>query len=178
MEEPEVPTEHLHETISEKIEEAEHKLKKKGWTIYLAVSTAIMAVLAAVSSLQAGHHSNEAMISQIKSTDQWAHYQSKGIKYDIVENMLLNKPADSDKLKEKLAQYKEDQTEIFKEATESEKESKENLESYKTLATAVTFFQISIAISAISMLTDKRFLWFCAMALSLVGVWQFIMGMM
>ncbi len=178
MEEPEVPTEHLHESIHERIEEAGHKLKKKGWTLYLAVSTAIMAVLAAVSSLQAGHHSNEAMISQIASTDQWAHYQAKAIKYDIVENMLLSKTADSIKLKEKLVKYKEEEAEIFKEATESEKESKADLEIYKTLAMSVTFFQIAIAISAISMLTDKRFLWYGAIILSMVGVWQFIMGMM
>jgi hypothetical protein len=177
MEEPEVPTEHLHESIHEKIEEAEHKIKKKGWTIYLAVSTAFMAVLAAVSSLQAGHHSNEAMVSQIKASDQWAFYQAKGIKAGIIENMLLNKPVDSLALKDKLVKYKSEQDEISKQAKEDENESANNLRLYKILATAVTFFQISIAISAISMLTDKRFLWFCAIALSLVGAWQFIMGM-
>ena len=178
MEEPEVPTEHLHESIHEKIEEAEHEIKKKGWIIYLAVSTAFMAVLAAVSSLQAGHHSNEAMINQIKASDQWAFYQAKGIKSGITENMLLSKPADSVKLKDKLAKYKSDQDEISKEAKEDETESANDIRLYKILATAVTFFQISIAISAVSMLTNKRFLWFCALALSLVGAWQFIMGMM
>ena len=135
-----------------------------------------MAVLAAISSLQAGHHSNEAMIAQIKSTDQWSHYQAKAIKYEIIENMLLNKPADSAKLKAKLEQYKSDQADISKEATELEKESAKDLDGYKILAEAVTFFQIAIAISAISMLTRKKFLWYIALLLMLVGAFHFIMG--
>ncbi|HTB31888.1 MAG TPA: DUF4337 domain-containing protein [Bacteroidia bacterium] len=178
MEEPEVPTEHLHESIEEKVEELGKEAGKKGWSILVAVSTAIMAVLAAVSSLQAGHHSNEAMIAQIKASDQWAFYQAKGIKAAITENMLLNKPADSAKLNDKLAKYKSDQDEISKEAKEDESESAKDLNIYKILAEAVTFFQISIAISAISMLTQKKFLWYIALALTLFGAFHFIMGNM
>ncbi len=178
MEEPEVPTEHLHETIEEKVEELEKESGKKKWSLLVAVSTAIMAVLAAVSSLQAGHHSNEAMISQIQASDQWAYYQAKGIKAAVIENMLLAKPADSAKLTEKLAKYKSDQEDITKEAKEDEAESAKNLSLYKILAEAVTFFQISIAISAISMLTQKKFLWYIALALTLFGAFHFIMGNM
>lgn len=76
MEEIEVPTEHLHETIHEKVGEA-------GWFRYVAISTALMAVFAAFSSLMAGHHSNEALIDQIKASDQWSYFQAKGIKGEI-----------------------------------------------------------------------------------------------
>ena len=48
MEEIEVPTEHLHEEIQERAEE-----KKEKWTLYVALSTAFMAVLAAVAGLLA-----------------------------------------------------------------------------------------------------------------------------
>jgi Domain of unknown function (DUF4337) len=178
MEDPEVPTEHLHESIEEKVKEAEKEVEKKGWSLLVAVSTALMAVLAAISSLQAGHHSNEAMIAQIKASDQWAFYQAKGIKAGIIENMLLNKPADSAKLTERLAKYKSDQDEISKEAKEDETESANNLKSYKILAEAVTLFQISIAISAISILTRKKFLWYIAIALTLFGAFHFILGNM
>ena len=71
MEEIEIPTEHLHETIHEKAEEAK-KEKENGWFTYVAISTALIAVLAAISGLMAGHHSNEALIQQIKASDQWA----------------------------------------------------------------------------------------------------------
>ncbi len=69
MDEIEVPTEHLHETIKEKVEELNEK-EPSHFSMYIAISTALMAVLAAISSLLAGHHSNEAMIDQIKASDQ------------------------------------------------------------------------------------------------------------
>ena len=82
MDEIEVPTEHLHEVIHEKLEE-EMNHHQTGWSVYVAISTALMAVLAAVSSLLAGHHSNESIVNQIKASDQWSYYQAKGIKSEI-----------------------------------------------------------------------------------------------
>jgi hypothetical protein len=177
MEDPEVPTEHLHESIAEKIEEVEKEVEKKGWLIYLAISTAFMAVLAAMSSLQAGHHSNEALISQVKASDQWAYYQAKGIKSDITQLMLVNGTGqDTTKLKNKLAQYKNEQEQIKAEAQHDEKESEEHLERHVILSRAVTLFQVSIAISAIAILTRKKFLWYIALLVTLAGAFQFIMG--
>src|SRR5258708_24319678 len=75
MEEPEVPTEHLHEHIKE---HAEHSIEK--WILGVALSSALLAAFAAVASLLAGHNVNEAVISQIESSDQWRYYQSKSIK--------------------------------------------------------------------------------------------------
>ncbi len=179
MEDPEVPTEHLHESIEEKVEEAEKEIGKKGWNIYLAISTAFMAVLAALSSLQAGHNSDEALISQVKASDQWAYYQAKGLKYDITQLMLSsNTGQDTSKLRKKLNQYVADQADIKTEAQKDEKESAEHLERHVILSRAVTFFQVSIAISAIAILTRRRFLWYIALLLTLAGAFQFIMGNM
>src|ERR1041385_8033367 len=91
MEDPEVPTEHLHEEINERAKEG------KRWSLYVAISTAFMAVLAAIAALMAGHYSNEALIEQIKASDQWAYYQAKGIKAEIAalspskDTMLIEK---------------------------------------------------------------------------------------
>lgn len=49
----------------------------------VAVSTALMAVLTAIRAHIAGHHANEAVIDQIRSSDQWNYYQAKGIKAEI-----------------------------------------------------------------------------------------------
>jgi hypothetical protein len=81
MEEIEVPTEHLHEEIQEKAEE-----QKEKWILYVALSTAFMAVLAAVAGLLAGHHANEALIERVKASDQWNFYQSKNLKQEIAIN--------------------------------------------------------------------------------------------
>ncbi|PWT70492.1 MAG: hypothetical protein C5B59_20475, partial [Bacteroidetes bacterium] len=63
MEEMEVPTEHLQEKIHEEAEE-----KKERWTLYVALSTAFMAVLAAIAGLMSGHHANEALINQVEAS--------------------------------------------------------------------------------------------------------------
>jgi len=173
MEEIEVPTEHLHETIEEKVEDA-IKENEKGWSMYVAISTALIAVLAAISALMAGHHSDEALIAQIKASDQWAYYQAKGIKAEI-KALALNSgkatQADVDK-------YKSEQDDIKKEATADEDESAGHLVRHMKLAKAVTLFQIAIAISAIAILTRKKFLWYSSMALALVGAWFFILGLL
>src|SRR5437773_11960581 len=75
MEEAEVPLEHLHEEIHF---HAEHGGEK--WISWVALSTAILAVLAAIAGLLSGSHANEAMMKQSESSDQWAFYQAKGIK--------------------------------------------------------------------------------------------------
>src|SRR6476659_127944 len=144
MEEIEIPTEHLHETIQEKAKEH----GETGWFRYVAISTAFMAVLAAVSGLMAGHASNEALISQIQASDQWSYYQAKGIKAEIKTLQAGTGIAEAGAAEK----YKAEQEEIKKEAEALQLESKAHLSKHVKLAQSVTLFQIAIAISAISML--------------------------
>ncbi|MBB5636317.1 hypothetical protein HDE68_002205 [Pedobacter cryoconitis] len=170
MEEIEIPTEHLHETIAEKSEEA-LKGNENKWIMYLAISTALVAVFAAIAGLMAGHHSNEALIEQIKASDQWAYYQAKGIKAEI-RSLRVNGTDDA----AKIAQYKKEQQEIKKIATAHEKLSEDHLDKHVSLAKAVTLFQIAIAISAISILTKRKSLWYLGLLFSLAGIFSFLYG--
>ena len=177
MEDIEVPTEHLDENIREKAEESKDK-----WTLYLAISTAIMAVFAALGSLMAGHHSNEALIGQIRASDNWAYYQAKGIKYEITQSILLNNANPSvqatREINARQDKYKTDQEESKKKAEEAEKDSEMHLKKHITFARAVTSFQIAIAVSAIAILAKRKFLWYFGLALSVIGVALFAMGLM
>src|SRR5213079_2223997 len=80
MEEAEVPLEHLHEKVKET---AEHT--GVTWISWVALSTAILAVLAAIAGLLSGSHANEAMMDQIKASDQWSYYQAKSIKAAVLD---------------------------------------------------------------------------------------------
>jgi Domain of unknown function (DUF4337) len=171
MEEQEVPTEGLSEQINEQAEK-EKAEKEKSWSFYIAISTALIAVLAAISSLMAGHHSNEALIEQIKASDQWAFYQAKGIKADVVSLNRDNYFRDS--LEKK---YKAQQQDIKKEAEKDQKASETHLQKHILLAKSVTLFQISIAISAISILSKKRILWYFAILIAITGIVFFISGL-
>jgi hypothetical protein len=68
MEEAEVPLEHLHEEIHH---HAEHD--GTPWISWVALSTAVLAVLAAIAGLLSGSHANEAMMNQIEASDQWGY---------------------------------------------------------------------------------------------------------
>ena len=168
MEDIEVPTEHLHETIQEKAAE----LKEKGWFRFVAISTALMAVFAAISGLMAGHYSNEALIEQIQASDQWSFYQAKGIKAEIKTIQTANINADTSLV----ARYKVEQVEIKHKAEELANNSKLFLKKHVSLAQAVTFFQIAIAISAISMLTKKKSLWIASLLISVAGLVLFFIS--
>ena len=170
MEEIEVPTEHLHEEINEKAEELVRKSENK-WTLFVAISTALMAVLAALASLFAGHHSNEALIMQIKASDQWNYYQAKSIKAEVrklePQTAVIKSTDEVNKEEESVKSIAED----------DEKKSAAHLERHVTLATAVTFLQVAMAVSAISIITRRRFLWYGAMGVAVIGGYFFIMGL-
>src|ERR1051325_3369409 len=80
MEEAEVPLEDLHERVKET---AEHR--GTVWISWVALSTATLAVLAAIAGLLSGKHANEAMMNQIEASDQWNYYQAKSIKASVLD---------------------------------------------------------------------------------------------
>jgi hypothetical protein len=95
-EEIEVETKDLQETIQElHEEEAERKAeeKKSSWTKYVGLTTAILAVFAAVGALQSGSLVNEALMHQVKSSDTWNQYQASRQKehlYTLAINSMLD----------------------------------------------------------------------------------------
>jgi hypothetical protein len=173
MEELEDPTEHLQEQIHERAEEKKREEKER-WIFYVALSTAFMAVMAAIAGLLSGHQANEALIEQIKSADQWNFYQAKSIKSEIAASTdkilqaLPGKNADETS-KQNLDRYEKEKEDIKQKAEEQEKKSEQHLQTHVTLSKAVTIFQIAIALSAISILTRKKTLWYGSLILTVVG---------
>jgi hypothetical protein len=174
-EELEVPTEKLHESIH-----AEAEKSAEQWILRVALSTAVLAVLAAITALLAGHHANEAMIEQIQSADQWAYFQAKGIKAAVLESKMellagLGKDVGA-KDKEKAVEYKKEQKDIEEVARDKERSSSAHLTTYNVLARGVTLFQIAIALSAISVLTRRKWLWYISGVLGFAAMVFLIQG--
>ncbi|HTR52307.1 MAG TPA: DUF4337 domain-containing protein [Kofleriaceae bacterium] len=174
-EEIEVPTEHLHEKMEE---EAEHGRR---WIVRVAVSSALLAVAAAISALFAGGRANEAILKQMQATDQWAFYQAKGIKSSVTQAKLdtldaLGKPAAAEE-KAKIAKYDGEQKQIEEQGHALEDESELLMHSHEHLALAVTFFQIAIAIGAISVLAKIPLLWFASLGAGAAGILFMAIGL-
>jgi hypothetical protein len=171
VEEAEVPLENLHEEIHHR---AEHG--GEAWISWVALSTAILAVLAAIAGLLSGMHANEAMMSQIEAADKWAYYQAKGIKAAVLDAKTSLTSAPNEEDRAKAERYQEEQSEIQKEANEKQAEAKSNFHQHETLARGVTMFQIAIAIAAISALTKKRRFWLVSLLFGIAGCVFLVIG--
>ncbi|MDB5017345.1 MAG: hypothetical protein JWQ84_2177 [Mucilaginibacter sp.] len=179
MEEIENFSENIHEQSNE---HAHHILSegKEKWVLYVALTTAVVAVLAAIAGLLAGDHADEAMLAQIRSSDQWAFYEAKSIKSEMIasSNKLLlamgKTPAAQDSAK--IRSNKSDQAKIMQEAKDAQKESDEHVAKHKILARAVTLFQVAIAIGAISIITKRKALWLASMGFAVIGIFFLMQG--
>ena len=192
MEEPEVPLEASQEHIQHHALHGEGNEKK--WVLGVALSSAVFAALAAVASLQAGHHANEAIVAQIESSDEiikasdtWTQYQAKSIKGAIAESrVLLLKSLDKTPTAEDQAaveHYRNDQKTTSDSAREYEQKAKDfraegerHLATHVPLARAVTMFQVSIAVAAISVLTQRRIFWWVSLLFGAVGIYFVVTG--
>jgi hypothetical protein len=175
--------ENYSENIHEQSNEHAHHILSEGkerWVLYVALTTAVIAVLAAITGLLAGDHSDEAMLAQIKSSDQWAFYQAKGIKTDVIatsNNLLIamgKTPAAKDTAK--VNANRKEQAKIMAEAKSLAKESNEHVKLHKILARGVTLFQVAIAIGAISIITKRKALWIASMGFAAIGVFFLLQG--
>ncbi len=154
MEEAEVPLEHLQEEIHH---HAEHG--GTPWISWVALSTAVLAVLAAIAGLLSGSHANEAMMNQIEASDQWGYYQAKSIKASVLEATMTLASSATAQDKEKAEKYQEEQA-----------DAKANFHKHEVFARSVTMFQIAIAIAAISALTSKQRFWIVSLVFGGAGV--------
>src|SRR5882672_10862768 len=134
--------EKLEEATERAVEAAEHRA---AWVVALSFSTAVIAVFAAIASLQSGAYSNEAliqkneaMLSQAKASDQWSYYQAKGIKGIVyttqAATVKTSNPELSNLARQEAERYAAEQKEISEEAKKFEEEVKaRNEESNRSL---------------------------------------------
>jgi hypothetical protein len=151
MEEQEVGMEGVHEIVHE------HS-GRVSWAEKVALTTALLAVFAAITSLMSTHESDQSILKKVAASDKWSYYQAKGIKGMITQN-----PSES-------ARYKSEQEEIKKEADELDRASEEATHIHEFFAYSVTIFQVATAIGAIGVLVQKKIFWYTSLALGMVGV--------
>jgi uncharacterized protein DUF4337 len=171
MEEAEVPLEDLQEHVHHS---AEHGGEK--WISWVALSTAILAVLAAIAGLLSGKNANEAMLSQIESSDQWNYYQAKSIKASVLDAKIALATTRDESDVAKRERYEKEQEEIKSEAEQKQTQSKSDFHRHEVYARGVTMFQIGIAIAAISALTRKRRFWIVSLLFGLAGCVFLVLG--
>ena len=167
------------------------ELKDK-WQGWLALSTAIMAVLAALTTLYMGKFSSRAIMAQGQESDQWAYYQAKSIKghtFEINKKTLelqfltqkgLSPEAAAEykktlnKYGEELKRYDGEKKEIKEKAEGIAKAKLKAQEMGGDFAYALIFLQIALMLSSIASLTKRHYLWYIALLCNLGWLFFFL----
>ncbi len=180
---PEVETEKLREAIEEELEREGGRLLRT-----IALTTALLAALAALASLRAGATANEALALKTEATrlqaeasDQWAYYQAKGVKAAVQDAVRAAwaaagkaPPADASA---KAARYADEQQEIARKAAEKERErdarereAEALMHAHHRYAAAVALFQVAIALGAVAALTRNSLVWYASLIVGAGGL--------
>src|SRR3989442_2565098 len=179
---PEVETDKLREAVQEELER-----EGGGFLRRIALTTAVLAAVAAIAALKAGSTANEALVLKTEATrlqaeasDQWTYYQAKGVKLAVAQAaeapwQALGKRAPGDLLQQQqryAAEQGESKTKA--EALERERDARSRaadhlLHQHHGFANAVALFQVAIALRALAALTRNRVIWLASLSLGSVG---------
>lgn len=152
----------------------------------IALLTAVLSTIGAIVNFASGNAQtealflkNESILRQTQASDQWAYYQSKSTKSHIanavaaiatdpqVRQRLL---AERDNEDQARLQVQKEASRLQAESQRLARESDAKLRPHEHFARALTFLQIGIALSAITVLTRRRWLLWGAAASALVGI--------
>ena len=155
--------------------EIEHVAQHGGdaFTSRLAVLTAVLSTVGAIFGYMGGHSQNaalmfknEAAIQKTAASNQWNYYQAKSSKQNLAElSVTLTQGEARQKFEQAIDRYKQEKEEIKAEAEKleaasnvAEDRSAAEMHVHERWALATTLLQIAIALSAVTLLTRKRWL--------------------
>jgi hypothetical protein len=180
----EIETSELQEAISELQEER----KRGGWLNYVGLTTALLAVFAAVGALQSSSLVNEGLINQIKASDTWNEYQASRQK-DHLYTLALNAMADaggafssksaaarSKEYRGKVADELAKERDRSAEARKLESESAAQIHKQHYFEYSVGLIQVAIALSAIAALARVKPVWYFGLLAGAGGIALFVAG--
>jgi hypothetical protein len=186
--------------IREKLEDLREQQEKdehaQSWIRGVALTTALMAVLAAVAALQASFQadeallaSNDAILAQAKATDTWNEFQADGLK-DILRQIQATQATDpqaaadfraeSQRRSNLAGQELNQAQELEKERDARQAQSAKAGSVHDRFAWSVAALQVGIGLASVAALTRRKAVWwlggaFGGLGAALVG-WGFTGG--
>jgi len=166
--------------------------QKEKWQGWLALSTAIVAVLAALTTLYMGKYSSRAIMAQGQESDQWAFYQAKGIKQHNFEmgrkalelqyrsqkglppQVAVEYEKTLAKYDEEIKRYDGEKKEIKSKAEGIAAAKFKSQEMSGNFAYSLIFLQIAIMLSSLASLTKRHYLWYIALLCNLGWFYFFL----
>lgn len=164
------------------------EIKGKKFTRRVALTTAIFAVILAITSLGGNNAMKEMLLAQQQASDQWAFYQAKVVrehlyrsqklrlKVDLLERGSSMKPEAREKFESMLKNMGEEETRYGTEKKEIEKEAKKLEQERDVNRSKDPYFdygevllQIAIVMASISIISGSRPIFYFALVGAILG---------
>ncbi len=168
------------EELHEIEEHAEHSSRDPS-LLPVTFTMAVLAVVLAATTLMGHRAHTEELLFQNRATDQWAYYQAKNIRqhtYELFLDLLsvtaAKDPEQVEKLRAKyekqVERYKDDLTEINKEATSLEAEVAHEQRRANRFDLGEVCLEAAIVIASLTLLTRRRLFYQLGILMGLAGV--------
>lgn len=169
--------------------------QKASWIQWVALTTTVLAVCAAIASLKASSYSTKVQLATTKEANQWGYYQAKSIKehsYAINRDILASiRQAEAKnprlqhflaaKIKEyddEIGRYDREKKQIKAEAEKIIQEQEVFKKKNGDFALSAMLLQIAIMSSAVAALIRKKLTWFIGLGLGAWGVFYLVTGLL
>ncbi|GEM_PF-4205962 len=146
------------------------------WHMYVAATTAIVAVLAAIASFQASSYSslmleekNNSILFQSKANKEWNNYLALDITRRIIQR--------SSSITQEQQDFQKQAESLESQVTEATRKFQAYFQHNSHLVTAGTFLEIAIAILSMSILVKQKFFWIFSLLFAGVGVYFLALGL-
>jgi hypothetical protein len=160
--------------------------EKQQWVQWVALTTTVLAVSAAISSLKGGSYSTQVQLKNTQEANRWAFYQSKSLKQNLAElereSMAVlafeaRTPEGRSQAEGSLARaraeaqrYEKEKAEIRIEAERLAAEQAELKRHGGSFGVAVMLLQIAIMMSSVGALIKKPVMWYVGLAFGVAGL--------
>jgi hypothetical protein len=161
-----------HELIESEDFEAE---RPRPLSVRVALTAAVLAVLASISALQAEHtaaeailHKNEAVLAQAKASDEWAYRQAKSIKLHLQE-LRSGEAASATADRGEIAASEERARTEERERDAANAAAAAFFEQHHRFAVGTSLLQIAIVLETVAAVVGRRWLWYGGMLVGAAG---------
>jgi len=156
------------------------------WTKWVALSTTLLAVAAAFSTLKGGSFSTQTQLATVAATNKWSYFQSKSLKQtareterEIITTIAAGAPnaeakavalASIAKAEKEIVRYEAEKAEIKLEAETLDAKAAYSQARGSNFGLAIMFLQIAIMLSAIAALMKKKLFWVIGLCAGALGI--------
>jgi hypothetical protein len=149
--------------------------RRRPITTRVAITAAVLAVLASISALEAEHtaaesilHKNDAVLAQSRASDEWAFRQAKSIKLHL-EALRAGDATDVEQQRAEITASEERARALEQERDAANREATEFFEQHHRFAVGTSLLQIAIVLETVAAVIDRRSVWYLGVAVGAVG---------